>query len=85
MIISNGIPAPANPLDAVKVSPRIDIDSTHFNVFSVLRAILGVPTGAGAPSTAIKTPLVVAELAPLATLVDAQLSDPPGTRRVVPL
>ncbi len=85
MNISNKIPIPPNPFDAATVPSTVDIDIAHFNVFSVLRAILGLRTSTGSPSRADTSALTAPDFAKVAALVDTQLGDPPGTRTVVAL
>jgi hypothetical protein len=85
VILSNKMPIPPNPFDKGSVPSTVDTDIAHFNVFCVLRAILGVSTSAGSPPRANKTPLTVADFVNVARLVDSELGDAPGTRSVVPL
>jgi hypothetical protein len=85
LVISNKLPPPPDPFDAGHVPSTVDIDIAHFNAFTVLRAILGVPTSVGAPGKANTGPLTPADFVHVAAMVDAQIGDPIGTRVVVPL
>jgi hypothetical protein len=76
----------ANPFAAGTITTRaINLDIAHFNVFSVLRAILGVPTATagagGAPNTANTAVLTVADFANIKSLLDTKLG---GTHTAVP-
>jgi hypothetical protein len=84
LMLSNKMPIPPNPFAAGRVPSTIDVDILHFNVFGVLRAILGVPSS-GPPGVANTTPLTRADFVNVANLVDRELGDAPGTRSAMPL
>jgi hypothetical protein len=85
MKISSSAPPPPNPFDAATVPSTVDMDLTHFNVFTVLRAILGSSVSTGSPLKADTSPLTTADFTKVAALVDTQLGDSAGTRSVVAL
>ncbi len=101
LFLSSTSTPPPDPFAAGTVSSSVTLDAGQFSAFSVLRAILGVSTSMPGtappappppapplpppPPVANTTPLTPADLVNLAALVDRELGDPAGTRRVVPL
>jgi hypothetical protein len=80
LIISNKTPPPANPFALPSVGDSVELDGSHFNVFTIMRAILGAPTAVG--GVANTAPLTVADFANIAKLADSKL---PGTHAPVPI
>jgi hypothetical protein len=78
MIISNAPTPPANPFAQASVGSTVEMDITHFNVFSVLRAILGAPTATG--NAANVTTLGPDDFKNIAKLADSKVG---GTHVVV--
>jgi hypothetical protein len=79
MSFTNAATPAANPFGIGTITTAaMSLDVAHFNAFSVLRAILGVPTGAAnTPNTAA---LAVADLVNIKTLLDSKLG---GTHQAV--
>ncbi len=82
LVITSGSPV-ADPFASGAVSNSTSLDVNQFNVFAMLRGILGVSTSVGTPPIANTTPLTPADLSGLAKFVDGKLGDPPGTRSVI--
>lgn len=80
LIISNKTPPPANPFAQPSVGDSVELHRSHFNVFTIMRAILGAPTAVG--GVANTAPLTVADFANIAKLADSKL---PGTHAPVPI
>jgi hypothetical protein len=79
MSFTNAATPAANPFGIGSITTAaMSLDVAHFNVFSVLRAILGVPTGAA--NTPNPAPLAIADLVNIKTLLDSKLG---GTHQAV--